>query len=142
MKGNASFILLGAMILLSALLIGNGITGFVVMDPGIKEVCSAENPCQEPKVCCSFYEDSKGVCATPDTCDDITEITKSQTLSNNELQNILNKRSSTESPIDKEEKLEGSYTTQIMFGALLLIIAILNVLLYVENRQESKKKSS
>jgi hypothetical protein len=137
MRVSINYILLAVMIVLSLLLIGNGITGFVVREP--MEFCFSDVGCEEPKVCCLFYEDEKGVCHEANMCGKILQITREQQLSSEELQNILYGMTSDETPIDKEEKLNASYTTQIMFGTLLFIIAVLNVLLYVENRKEPEK---
>lgn len=139
MKSSITLILLGAMVVLSLLLIGNGITGFIVLEP--KEVCFSNDDCEEPKVCCPFYEQEGGICHRENICDDILRITKEQKLNDEELQKLISNIPSN-TIVDNEEDLQASFITQIMFGSLLLIIAILNVLLYVEHRQEPERKKA
>jgi hypothetical protein len=138
MSNSVNHILTGAVIVLSLMLSGNGITGYVTREP--LEYCSSNKDCIEPKVCCLFYDEDSGVCSDDNICSKISEVTKEQQVSSDELESILYGEPSGETAIDKDEELNVSYTTQIIFGGLLFIIAVLNVLLYIENRKEPEKK--
>ena len=102
-------------------------TGRVVFDETVKELCSTDNECEAPEVCCLFHEEDSGVCHTSDMCSMITQITQ------NEEKGITQ--------IYRAGKYEDFFSFQIFAGMLMLALVFFAIYQYLNSSKMPKKKS-
>ena len=136
--------ILGLLILVAAfsiVLIGNGITGYVVNSSTVREICSAEMPCQKPDVCCMFYGEDQGVCHSKGMCPRILELTKNEKMQIEELNDMLDEQDKATAGYVLENDLKESYMTQFTIGGAMLIFIIITIVIYMKNHQVSSKQA-
>ncbi len=100
-------------VVFSALFIGKGITGMVIMGDNIKPLCTQDSECENEEVCCYFYAETSGVCNIGDLCDDIIEITKNNEYYDSDLHEQV-----------KKSKEKQSTFFQVFMGIIMLLFAI------------------
>jgi hypothetical protein len=74
-KKQVTFAILSIFGLIGAFLIGHGISGMIIYEPLVGEICMVDDDCPGDQVCCLFSESKSGVCATKDYCGDIQTMT-------------------------------------------------------------------
>lgn len=116
--------------LLAIVLVGNGITGMAVFGENIKEQCEQDTECNNPAVCCRFYEKEAGVCHSKGMCTGIEDLTKS------EFEDAKNTQ------VYTQVELQKSMAFQILFGLMIFLVAGFAIYVYVHHHQLNKNKSS
>lgn len=93
--------------------LGSGITGMVISDQTTKPICTTDNDCSAPDVCCLFYQESSGVCHEKEMCQSITEITMNEKEQN--LQIFGNN-------IQRAERIKTGYLTEIIASIIIVLL--------------------
>jgi len=118
-----SLLILAAIIGIFA--IGIGITGKSIQESQyLKTLCTIDNDCVKPEVCCIFYNKQAGVCDSESMCSTILEITKN---------------SSNNNPIIIDEKPNMNIYNSYSFIGIILLIIIVAYFIYVYNSRKDKK---
>lgn len=117
------FLLLIAVI--GLVMVGFGYYGLTDQESTFKRVCTSSDKCNIGDVCCFFYEENKGICNKKEMCEDIMEISKNNQEFFSRLRN-------------NERKLLVNAQKDILFGFLLIIVAV--ILIYFNKLSKSVKK--
>ena len=128
-----------AIALLSLILVGNAITGFIVGNPGVGEVCSMDLTCSDSQVCCVVYgEEEAGVCQSSEMCDEVYEITKTQKLMEEEWAKSI---SMGEPVVLNVSDLRVNFMVQFLYGGVVFVL-VLFILVYIikHHSNDTKKK--
>jgi hypothetical protein len=128
-------ILIVVLFLFSLFFIGNGITGFATLRPDFKFLCSQDNPCEHPEVCCLFFGESSGVCDTGDKCEEIYSFTEQERLRREEAISLLSYKES-------RETFGNSYTSQLVLGLFIFFLALIFFTHHSRNSPHAVKKES
>jgi len=109
-------------------LIGFGITGKIVLDETVKDMCSFDANCSNEDVCCLFYNESAGICHSSDMCGLVKNITKQERLTR---EDILS-RVSVASPTNNK------YVYSIISG-LIITVSVGVILYFIRTRFDQEK---
>lgn len=114
------------------LLLGEGITGTFSVD-WEETYCSDQIQCQSPEVCCKFYNEEGGVCATSDRCASIASVTKYEKAIK-----------TTEGPLTKEEvesliKTEKPERLLDEFPTIIISLILIGLGIFYQNREKALK---
>jgi len=74
-KKQVTFAILSIFGVIGAFLIGHGISGMIIYEPLVGEICLIDGDCPGDQVCCLFSESKSGVCAAKAYCGDIQTMT-------------------------------------------------------------------
>ncbi len=108
-------------------LIGFGITGKIVLDETVKDICSFDTDCSNEDVCCLFYNESVGICHSLDMCGVVRNITRQERLTRKE---ILERVSA--APIDNK------YVYSIILG-FIITVCVGVILYFIKTRFDQEK---
>jgi len=79
MAGKNFPVIIAVMCVLCALvLLGDGITGFVVVDQTTRPLCETSLDCEAPEVCCPFADTASGVCHDVAMCGQVDKVTRKE----------------------------------------------------------------
>ena len=109
------FVLVIVLAVLGLGFIGSGITGLVVFDQNVQEICSSDNECRASEKCCLFYQESAGVCNSPELCKGIAELTRNQKESRSALVSFAR---------TQEKSLMNAFMVEAVFGGIIIVIAL------------------
>jgi hypothetical protein len=123
---NVIVILLIIVMVIGFFFIGVGFNGKVVYDNRtVKELCSDNDECKSPEVCCKFYMQNSGVCHSSDMCSRIVEITKEEKDTSEKVKKLIYEK--------PENKF---YDLDIIFG-LLLVGFVIITFYYIHRKDKS-----
>lgn len=142
---NTKILLISSVVVafLSLLLVSTGITGFMTLEQGKGTLCSSDEPCKSPEVCCNFYEESdSGVCSLPENCDSIYNLTMAQKIEADEFRASFNNENYLNKNESEASELKGSYLIQIILGSLITALVIIQLLFHfkLHNHETNYKK--
>lgn len=118
------------LIMLGIFLADMSVTGNIVFDETVKNLCESSNDCEGPEVCCYFYEENAGVCHHSIFCPGIEELTREEKLSKED--NVIK-------VINEFPKSGDEVPVEYLLGVLLVIIAIFLIFNYLKVKEEVKK---
>lgn len=110
--------------------LGNGISGMMVFDETLKQVCTSNDDCVAPDVCCLFYEQKSGVCHTYDMCGKILDVTKTEKETKGALITLKN----------TEIELEYNYIMQAVFGAVIVTLVAFSMYHFLTHSKHLTKR--
>ncbi|MFH1638020.1 MAG: hypothetical protein ABIB71_06350 [Candidatus Woesearchaeota archaeon] len=126
-KERRILVLIALIGLLGIALLGKGITGMIALDPDdptLKELCSLDNDCKSPDVCCLFYKQDTGICHSSGMCSAILALTE----------NEVGNRVGALVPVMEDDKKEGNLLA-LAFGGLIVILTGLLAYYYISHHQ-------
>jgi len=118
--GNYAVLMVVFLLILGLAMLGVGITGKVFMDENVKDLCESNGDCTGGEICCLFYNKEQGICYSPDMCDSITQLTKSEGVA---------------AQIDDEKAEQKAHSNEIILGIAILLIAIFLLLMHLWDKR-------
>jgi len=109
-------------------LLGNGITGFYLMDFS-QSTCIEDSDC--PNVCCPVYGEEYGICDVESNCDEIYAATKEVSSHQSSL---------TPSEMKQEARATSFEQNYVAVALGIILAAIVLVVAYLERKHTPTKK--
>jgi len=118
--------------ILGSFILSSGITGMATFDEYTKNLCSSNEDCDNEEICCFFYEENSGVCGKEELCDSILKLTEEEKKKKEEFPLSFSKTTDIQKSI---------YSNEIIFGSLIVILAIFSAYIYILHSKNISKKS-